>query len=429
MKIRNYGELAATKGRRKVLDVIDAGLQAIDTRAAVRGAVFADGGGIVVCGRRYEMREGSRLVVAGAGKCSLEAVLELEAILGDRISGGVVIDSTEGELPKRVRYFRGDHPYPTEANRAATRELLASLSGLGERDLVILVVSGGGTVMLSQSDSCTAEEEAALVKALFRAGADIADMNMIRKHLSTARGGFLAERAAPASVEALVFSDVIGNDVGTISSGPAVFDHTTVAEALSVVERHKESLGGAFHPSWLIETPKDPAVFEKARNTLVVSNDVALEAMEAKARELGLRPLIVTDTLSGEAREVGEAVARDIASAEPGTCLLYGGETTVKVANPDGKGGRNQEASLGALRAVADGTVLAFVASDGVDNTPVAGAICDTITARRAAELGLAPDAFLGANRSFDFFERAGGHIVTGATGSNVADLAVALRE
>lgn len=427
MKIKNFETLAQTPLRQVALRVVEAGLEAIDTVKVIKQSVQIAGRRISINGRDFSLAADGRLFVVGVGKCSLNAALALEDILGDQITDGLVADVACPIAPKRIRFCKGDHPYPTEANIDLTAEIITLLKGIGEKDTVIFIISGGGTVMLCQPENHTCAEEREVVKALFKAGATIAQMNTIRKHLSLARGGFLAKHAFPAQVISLILSDVPGNDLSMVASGPTVLDETTVTDAKKIVEEYGLAADPNFDFKHFIETPKEKKYFKRVSNLLIISNDAALLAMAAKAKELGFSARICTSCLSGEAREVGRDIAAELGAAPPKSAALFGGETTVTVKG-DGKGGRNQELVLGALEGISEGAIALAIASDGIDNTEVAGALCDTIIKSEAEKLGANPKSFLARNDSFSFFEKVGGQIVIGPTGSNVSDLVLAIK-
>jgi glycerate-2-kinase len=428
MKIANASLLSGTPLREVALEIVDAGLCAIDTRLAITSRTCIEGDDFVVDSIRFPLPKG-KLLVLGAGKCSADALLALSEVLGDRLTAGFVIDVIERPAPLRCMIVKGDHPYPSEMNVAHTRQLLALLSNLSPDDAVIFIVSGGGTVLLAQPPSgFSATDEAMLVKLLFKGGATIHEMNTVRKHLSRARGGFLAEKAYPARSLALVFSDVPGNDINFISSGPTVRDTTTLSDARRLIEQFGNGSPEATRASSaLLETPKDEKFFANAQTILFVSNRIALDAMAKVATARGFAPTIVTDDLCGIARTVGERIALDIGSAKEKTCLLYGGETTVRIVGT-GTGGRNRELALGALATLTPGCLVTAVASDGIDNGPRAGALVDSSVAQKAKELSMSPQAYLSNNDSHSFFESVGTSLSTGPTGSNVADLVCALK-
>lgn len=430
MKILNAEKLALNQARRAVLAIAEAGLMAVDTRAATRAAIKLEGDHLCVNDQTYSLVGTKRIFLVGVGKCAIEAAVALEEILGAKLFDGIVLGISVGEVPKekKIKVLLGTHPMPTQQNVTATKLIVTMLDSLTEEDLVIIVVSGGGSTLLCLPEAgASCVEEGVILQQLFKMGANIQDINTIRKHLSLARGGYLAKYAYPAQVISLVFSDVPGNDIEFIASGPTVKDTTTIQDAKNILAKY-----GIVTPDGserdFIETPKEDKYFQGVRNILLVSNNLALRAMADKAQEFGYAPAICTDHLTGEAREVGVRVAAELKTAAPKSVRLYGGETTVTIKG-HGHGGRNQELALAALSAIEPGEVIVALTSDGRDNTDAAGAICDIMVKERAASLRLDPNAFLKDNDSYDFFEKTGGHVFTGQTGSNVSDLVIALKE
>ncbi len=417
--------MAQSPLRASALRMLEAGLQAIDTGAAVRRAVRLEGNSLSVQGQTFDLSGAGRLVLVGVGKCALEAASALEDILGERISDGLVIDIHPGKL-KRVEALSGDHPFPTERNMDATRRLIGKLRGLAENDLVLAIISGGGSTLLCQPQNHTCLEERQILECLFRSGADIRTINTVRKHTSSARGGHLAEYAYPARVVSLIFSDVPGDDLASVASGPTFKDETTGEDARKILDSCMP--GSALARMELMETPKEEKYFEKVSNILIVSNRVALEAMAEQAKMEGFAPEIISASFSGEARELGAKAAREISLRPKRTALLYGGESTVSIKG-GGKGGRNQELALGALSAMEPQELIVSLASDGRDNGDHAGALCDIITLEKARAAGLSPEEYLARNDSYAFFEKTGDFLSTGETGSNVSDLILALKE
>jgi len=367
----------------------------------------------------FPLNSFERVFFVGVGKCALEAGAAVEGILGERLSDGIILDVHRGEL-KKIKTFGGTHPLPSIENERATRAIIGLLEGATGKDLVIFAISGGASTLLCQPQDLTCDEEGEIFRMLMRQGAAIEEINTVRKHLSLARGGYLAKHAYPAKVLSLIFSDVPGDDLEFVASGPTVKDITTVADAKKVFEKF-----GLEKTHGLIETPKEDKYFEKVKNILLISNKTALEAMAAKARTSGFTPEICTDCLRGEAREEGEKIMAALHKSKPGAALLYGGETTVTVRG-NGKGGRNQELALSALHFVKDGEILVSIASDGWDNGEAAGAICDKITKEKAGNLDV--EDYLARNDSYAFFEKTGAQIMTGETGSNVSDLIIAIK-
>lgn len=421
--VKNRRTLAVTPLRRDALAVLEAGLRAIDTRRAVRSACAVAGSTLRVGGKSWDLGAFDHVYVVGIGKAAFDAAAELERLLGKRIDGGIVLDVKSGPL-RRMKSIAGTHPLPSLANMRATGEIVALLKQVDAKDLVIAVVSGGGSALLCWPYGMKGAALADVTGALMRKGATIAETNTVRKHLSEIQGGQFARMAHPATVVGLLFSDVPGDDPGTIASGPTVRDTTTVDDAAHVLAKYDILRVCRMPDCRLRETPKDPVFFSKVSNFVLMSNRVALRAMAAEARRLGYAVRVRSRELAGEARDVGRELA---AMPRPGEMVLAAGETTVTVRGK-GKGGRNQEVALGALPRVADDALVLSCASDGIDNTPAAGAIADAVTRRRAEAKRLDAGASLARNASFAFFKTVGQHIVTGKTGANVSDLMIAAR-
>lgn len=427
MKIKNFDELARNASRKDTLYIIEAGLAAVDTERVLKESVRVEQGTLIVKENRIPLKSTRRIFVVGVGKCSTEAAAALEDILGERIYDGLMVDVRCDKALRKIRTCEGEHPFPTEKNIDATRQIIALLKDLAEDDLVLFIVSGGGSTLLCQPTNFTCQQETDIVRCLFEEGAVIQEINTIRKHLSLARGGYLAKYAYPAKSVALIFSDVPGDNLEFVASGPTVKDTTTAEEARKIIEKYDVWKRCGFELKALIETPKDEKFFERVENILLVSNKIALEKMASEARRRGFQATICDTCLTGEARATGENLAREINAAPPKTVLLYGGETTVTVKGK-GKGGRNQEVALSAARFIGDSALIAAVASDGRDNGDRAGALCDILTKEKAEEFRLDLDTYLANNDSYHFFEKTGDYLLTGHTGSNVSDLTIAIK-
>ncbi len=411
----------------------------------MRRAFVVDAEGVVLEGRRYPLANFRRALVVGAGKASAPMAAAVEEALGGRlpVEGSVTVRYGHSAPTREVRIREASHPVPDAAGVEATRAIVEVLEDADKDDLVICVISGGGSALLTlPADDITLEDLRQTTDALLRSGASINEINVARKHLDTVKGGGLARLAAPARMIALVLSDVVGNPLDAIASGPTVPDTSTWAEAAAVLdrfelwdrvpaavaERLRAGLGGR-----LPETPKpgDP-LFERTQTVVVGSNLVACAAAAAAAAQLGLHSLVLTTFVEGEAREVGRVLAgvlREVdASAHPlarPCCIVAGGETTVTVRG-QGLGGRNQELCLSAaygLRGLND-VLFASIGTDGNDGpTDAAGAFVDGTTLDRAAALSLEPARYLANNDSYTFFDRLGDLIRTGPTNTNVNDL------
>jgi len=425
--IRNFDDLAVTRECHDALMIVEAGLAAINTGKVIKENVRLTNNQLCVTSQICSVMETARIFVVAVGKCAVAASLALEEILADRLTAGIALDVKTPAICtlKKIRCFGGTHPLPSNQNIEYTREIVKLLTSLTKDDLVVVVVSGGGSTLLCLPKTGTCLEERAVVEVLLRAGATIQEINTVRKHLSLARGGQLAKHAYPAQVLGLIFSDVPGDDFSFIASGPTVKDETTTAEAKNILVKYAVLRTCGFEHCGLIETPKDDRYFERVTNILLVSNQIALEAMENEAQTLGYIAQIVTRELTGEARVMGEAWAKR--ARAPKSCLLAGGETTVTVNNKLGQGGRNQELVLGALPYLPDNVTIISLASDGRDNSEVAGAIGNAVFFHQAVAHRLVPVDYLRDNNSYNFFAAVGGQIFTGHLDSNVSDLLVLL--
>lgn len=422
--IKNYGALANSELRRKALDILESGLAAVRTETVLRKQVAVNGRELRVGHKVYRLDNFEKIFVVGCGKAALEAARVLENMLDKRITVGAVIDVRAAKL-RRIRSFAGTHPFPSAKNLRATAEIVALLKQAGPKDLIITVVSGGGSALLFWPHAIRLADFVCVTKNLMRSGATIGELNTVRKHLSTIQGGQLVKMAHGATVVGLIFSDVPGDDITMIASGPTVMDETNVKDALRIIKKYAIAKTCKITAQDFTETLENPRFFKKVQNVLVVNNGVAVKAMISAARKLGFRPRLLSTALTGEAREVGKVLAKKVLRGE---ALIAAGETTVKVAGR-GLGGRNQEVALGALNHLPKNAVLVAVASDGRDNSPCAGAIADQHTVIIAKKLRLNVDKHLLANDSFNFTKKTNSQIKTGLTNINVSDLFLVLRK
>ncbi len=378
-----------------------------------------------------------RLVVVGAGKAAAAMARTTEKFYEVRYPevelGGLVITRYGHSVPTtRIEVAQASHPVPDASGVAATEKILALAEGLREDDLLVCLISGGGSALLCAPDGVTLPDKAALTQKLLRSGADITEMNAVRKHLSRVKGGRLARAAYPARVVSLVVSDVAGDDLSVIASGPTVPDASTLGEAEAVLRRYGLGTGYLERAS---ETPKpgDP-IFARVQNQLVASAQGMLEAAAAFFRKQGVTPLILSESVTGEARDIAKmhaAMARQIRTRaqplEPPCVLLSGGETTVTVRG-DGRGGRNCEFALALALTLGglEGVYALAADSDGIDgDSDAAGAL---VTPGTLLTTGHAEARHLLENNdAYSFFERAGGLIRTGPTLTNVNDVRLVL--
>ena len=385
-----------------------------------------------------------RTVVIGAGKASAEMARALEAHWPGPLEGLVVTRYGHGAATRGIEIAEASHPVPDEAGAAAARRMMALVRGLSADDLVIALISGGGSALLPMPlDGLALADKQLVNRALLMSGATISEMNCVRRHLSGIKGGRLALACAPARVVTLAISDVPGDAPGDIASGPTVPDPTTCAQALAILLKYAIAVPpvvrALLEEGGLAETPKpgDPAL---ARNSfhLIAAPQASLEAAAAVARQAGVAPHILGDSLEGESRDMGvvmAGIARQVASRgqpfAPPCVLLSGGETTVTVRGK-GRGGRNVEFLLSLAIALAGNRRVHAVAgdTDGVDGAAeVAGAYVGPDTLERALALGIVPAKSLAANDGHGFFEALGDGIVTGPTLTNVNDFRAILIE
>jgi glycerate 2-kinase len=420
--------------KKHALQIFRAALDAAEPQHAVLRHLRSDGRILIAGRQRYRLMEIDRVFVIGAGKASAAMASAVERLLGRRITDGLV--TVPDGITSRVRRIRlqpARHPLPDQRGVHGAQAIADLARHATPRDLVICVISGGASALLpAPVPGLSLEHKQSVTRALLHAGATIHELNSVRKHLSTIKGGQLAAMAYPARVLSLILSDVIGDDLDVIGSGPTVGDSATVTDAGAVLRKY-----GVDDPGCLHETPKpgDPRL-SRVQNLIVGSNALAIGAAAAKAKELGYKPLVLSTFIEGETRDVASmhaAIAKEIvASGRPArrpVCILSGGETTCTVRGT-GLGGRNQEFLLAAaiaLQGMPDVTILSG-GTDGIDGpTDAAGAIADGGTIARAASLGLDARAYLANNDSYHFFEPLNALIKTGPTGTNVMDVRMLL--
>lgn len=430
--------------RHDAIAIFRAALKAADPMQAVRRFLRREGGTLIAGSKRYPLARFERVFVLGAGKAAASMASAVESVLGARVTGGLVVTKYGHGLPlKRIAVAEAGHPVPDEAGVEGAARLAAMADQAGANDLVLMLISGGASALTpSPVPPITLAEKQATTKLLLACGANIHEMNTVRKHLSGFKGGQLARRAAPATLITLMLSDVIGDPMDVIGSGPAVPDPSTFAAAAAILDKYElrervpatvrarieDGVAGKAG-----ETPKpgDDA-FRRAQNLLVGSNKLAVDAAAAKARDLGYRPLVLSTFIEGETRDIARmhaAIVREIRAngrpARPPVCLISGGETTVTLRG-DGLGGRNQEFVLAAAIDLAglDGVTVLSAGTDGTDGpTDAAGALADGSTVERAEARKLSPAGYLTRNDSYRFFEQLGDLLRTGPTRTNVNDV------
>ncbi len=433
--------------RKAAGEIFQAALDAANPRVAIQRHLQRDGKRLLARGEVYDLSRG-RVYVVGAGKASGAMAAALEEILGEQVSAGIVVVKEGHSLPlKRIRVHEASHPVPDARGVQGTADILGLLAETRPEDLVIVLISGGGSALLpAPVEGIEFAEKQAITRELLACGATIQEINTVRKHCSRVKGGQLARAIQPASCLTVILSDVIGDPLDAIASGPTVPDPTTYHDGLTILRRYgiedrvpasilQHLEGGA--RGEVPETPKgDDPCFEKARELIVGNNLQSLLAAREWAARLGFHTLLLTTALQGESREVARALAALLLEVRrsghplpPPACLLLGGETTVTVRGK-GKGGRNQELALAAAIAIAgvQDVVIFSAGTDGSDGpTDAAGAMADGETWARAKEAGLDPLRALEENDSYHFFEGLGDLIKTGPTLTNVMDVTLLL--
>jgi glycerate-2-kinase len=479
MLIKNFKVLALNKERRIALEIVEAGLSALDYEKIdfekylnypnekpnklpeSSDRIFGQNSG-----KAFGQYSGIYLLGFGKGSAKISHILRKKVKFKEIYvidveptdKHGFKTDKRGYKINKNpqksvydphesvVVYFKGTHPLPSRKNFLFTKKITERFQGkLTKDDLVIVLVCGGGSAMLVYPN-IPLKKYIQVNQELLKSGANIYEMNTIRKHLDLVKGGGLLKILYPAKVISFIFSDVPGNDLSFIASGPTVKDKTKIADALRIIKKYKLK---SVRKEDLIETPKEEKYFKNVKNILALSNLTALKAMKEKAESLGLKAKILTDNLKGDVKNVAKFLFQEIKKSKE-KILIAGGETTVKVKGK-GKGGRNQELVLwffkytdlygsktdntdnknprsSALDPRKSAYVIISLNSDGWDNTEFAGAICDKITLEKAKKLKLDIDKFLENNDSFHFFKKTKDGIITGRLPVNVADLIILYR-
>jgi len=447
LELINNGETKLNKKARELaLASLEAAVNVVNPRQLIESRLSLKNSVLNVDGHSFDLDKFSNIYVVGGGKASGSMAEGLEQVLGSRIASGLV-NVPHGTKNKTsvIELHGASHPVPDEAGVEGTRRMLKMVDDAEDDDLVICLISGGGSSLMPlPRDAILLSDKRAITNALLKSGATINEINTVRKHISDFKGGWLAKKAYPATVLNLILSDVVGDPLDFIASGPTVPDSTTFIDAVDVLKKY--SLW-AEAPSSIAkvlkdgakgltpETPKaDDKAFKKVYNVVVGNNRFSSLAACEQLHSKGLNTLLLTSTMEGEARQVGillASIAREVSvSGNPvpkPAAIVVGGETTVTVTGK-GLGGRNQEISLAAVPKLngLDGVVVASLSTDGIEGpTDAAGAIADGKTLARAREEGLAPEGFLAENDSYHFFSELGDLIFTGPTGTNVNDISV----
>ncbi|MEM2518493.1 MAG: glycerate kinase [Candidatus Bathyarchaeia archaeon] len=451
--IKNFEQLISNgetnldkRARELALKSLEAAIKAVNPKSIIKSKLRLEGSILHVNGYAFDLKKYKNIYVIGGGKASGSMAEALEEVLGDRITSGLVNVPKDAEhKTKIIRLHGASHPIPDESGVEGTRKMLEIAEKASEGDLIICLISGGGSSLMPMPrGKITIADKRRMTEDLLKCGATINEINTVRKHISEFKGGWLAKKAYPATILNLILSDVLGDPLDFIASGPTVPDSTTFSDAIKVLKKYglwkkapksikKVLMEG--EKGIIPETPKvDDEAFKKVFNVVIGNNRAASMAACETLKSEGLNTLMLTSLLEGEARHVGTvlaSLAREIfASGNPvkkPAGVVAGGETTVTVTGK-GKGGRNQEIALAASLKIRglEGVVIASLSTDGVDGpTDAAGAIADGKTIARAEALGLKAEESLADNNSYGFFSQLGDLIFTGPTGTNVNDISV----
>ncbi|MFH2091171.1 MAG: glycerate kinase [Pseudomonadota bacterium] len=434
--------------KQDAIDIFNQGLAAVDPKACILEYCKLDGSFLHIDKQVFDLDRFETILVIGAGKAAASMAAAVEQILQDRITKGLVIVKYDHSEPlKTISIIEAAHPVPDENGVNGSTALLKLAQSADEKTLVLCLISGGGSALMAlPAEGLTLLDKQKTTQVLLGCGATIHEINTIRKHLSQIKGGRLARAVYPATMACLVLSDVVGDDLDIISSGPCVADPGTYEQCLKIIDHYhiSDHLPGAVMSyltkgadGLIFETPKpgDP-VFNHISHSIVASNFNALLSARKKAQELGYQVLLLSSMIEGETRDVAgvhAAIARQVLTShhpiKPPACILSGGETTVTIKGK-GKGGRNQEFALacGIRIKGLEHIVILSGGTDGTDGpTDAAGAIVDGTTMQRALESGLNPDRHLNENNAYPLFEQLSDLLITGATHTNVMDVRIML--
>jgi len=427
---------------RHVLDILDPG-QLVKEKVSIRDST------LIVEEREYNLNNYENIYVVGGGKACAPMAKAMEGLLGDKIDNGIIVVKYDHGLSlKKIETVEASHPIPDENGERGASDILRLLSGTGEKDLIICLISGGGSALLVQPHKGITLQDIQTASAeLLACGATIDEINTVRKHLSSIKGGQLAKAAYPSTLITLMLSDVVGDPMDIIASGPTVPDESTFEDAYAIIQKYtlEEKIPNivcGFLRSGKMgeieETPKNGnKIFDNTQNVIVGSNKIALNAAEKRAKDLGYNTIVLSSLVEGESRDVAKffaAIAKEVSRTDTPVskpaCIIAGGETTVTIRGK-GKGGRNQEFALSAAMEIEgfEGVVILSAGTDGTDGpTDATGAIVDSNTCKDARKkFNLNAEEFLSRNDSYNFFKKTGEHIVTGPTMTNVMDIMISL--
>lgn len=427
-----------TSFNKHILGIADAAINSVKPSELIPDSIQLKRNKLIIDKKKINLNEIDKIFVIGAGKASGLMALEVEKIIRDKIAAGCVSTYTAGELNLgKIELIEAGHPIPNENSLIAGQKIFELASSAGEDDLVICLLSGGGSALMELlPKNISLDEFQKLTDLLIKSGADINEINTLRKSISLLKGGKLAETISPAACITLIISDVVGDKLESIASGPTTNCGIGLADSLNILKKYKLTNKV---PSSILNFLKQKRTknkeidWNKIHNFIIGNNQKALEGAKRKAVELGYSAKIIESKIEGNVRSVAQLIARYIKEAEhikDPSCLLFGGETTVNVKG-SGKGGRNQELVLAALLELKKSAVkftLSSIGTDGRDGpTDAAGAYIDHNTWSKVIQLNMDPTQYLENNDSYNFFKKLDHLIVTGSTGTNVMDLQIVL--
>jgi len=449
--ISNASSRKDRMARRIALDAIEEAFKEADPKRIMFSKVKLEGEILKINSNLFDLSEYKRIFVLGGGKASGTMAEALEEILKDHITEGIIVvpkGTARKHRLNRITLHESSHPVPDESSILGARKILELAEEAKKGDLVICLISGGGSSLMAlPKEAIKLEDKRKVTELLLKSGATINEINAVRKHISSFKGGHLAKAVYPADLIGLLLSDVLGDPLDVIASGPTVPDSSTFNDAISILQRYDlwEKVPNSVRRVLLdgikgkiAETPKkDDPIFKKIKNIIIGNNRSACMAAFKKIKESGLNVLFLTSFMEGEARHIGTflgAIGRELMitgkPVVPPVGIIAGGETTVTVTG-SGIGGRNQELSLSAALKIvnAEGIAVASASTDGIDGpTDAAGAIVDGKTVLRSRKLGLDPSEALKNNDSYSFFSRLNDLIMTGPTGTNVNDISILVK-
>ena len=439
--VKLSGPAKQSKTRSDILRALNEALKTASPRSILRKKLKLQDEKLVIDSFKLDLGSYDRLIVIGGGKAAASLADELEKLLGKRISAGLVNIPDYLRVPKkkrRIQFHRATHPLPSVKGVRGVEAMLEIVGKPSEKDLIICIITGGGSALMPMPiNGLRLSDEVVATRLLLKSGAPIEEINCVRKHLSGIKGGRLAEKLYPARVLALIISDVVGDRLDEIASGPTVPDPTTYGYAARILKDHgiwkklPRRVRDLFEEA-KIDTPKPGSrIFNDVSNVLIGTNEQSCVVAMHSLKKLGYDARILSTHVQGEASEVGKLYASIIRDMKPSTALIAGGETTVAITGRAGKGGRNQELVLSASIGIdsLEGAVIASMGTDGVDGpTDAAGAIADWTSIQRANKKRLDARQLLRDHSSYKFFNELGDLIITGPTGTNVNDITILAR-